>query len=378
MTGRIYDRLVQRFGKEAIFKDVDNIPLGVDFRQHIDSIVKTCDVVLVVIGSNWLGTSGEPGKQRLDDPRDLVRLEVESALRRNIPIIPLLVQNAPMPSEEFLPSTLKEFAYRNGMTVGRDPNFHSDVDRLIRNLEPYFPIEPRIETQPSGVAPVLNSPQRGLPPTPSELLVEPAARIKIFSLYFLIFASLSVANIYYIITFVSHVRTNKIYEAWIVLLFAWSLIMGTLLGSAQAILLRKYIRFVRRWIFATILGSVITGVINLSFLSIVFRSMSKEIFLERAVGLVIEVTANLPWLLLGIGQWVILRKLVSKAWRWVVVTIITELAFYALSRDAMFLRSGRPDDVFILAAICHGCLIGITQGLCLFYFHKKEDLGKAE
>lgn len=127
ITGRIYDRLTQEFGRETIFKDVDSIPLGVNFRKHLDSIISECAVALVVIGDRWL--------VRLDDPRDFVRIEIESALQRNIPVIPLLVQSATLPPEESLPETLRELSDRHGMTIGHDPHFHVDISRLIASLK---------------------------------------------------------------------------------------------------------------------------------------------------------------------------------------------------------------------------------------------------
>lgn len=137
-AGRIYDRLVQRFGKSAVFKDVDSIPLGVNFKKHLDSVVQQCSVVLVIIGDRWLERDAAAGQRRIDDPRDFVGIEIESALRRDIPVIPLLVENASVPTAEELPSTLQEFAYRQGMVVGHDPQFHTDVDRLIKHLESLF------------------------------------------------------------------------------------------------------------------------------------------------------------------------------------------------------------------------------------------------
>ncbi len=166
-TGRIYDRLVQRFGKAAIFKDVDSIPLGINFKQHLDSVVKECAVVLVVIGKYWLEATGESGKRRLDDARDFVRIEIESALRRSIPVIPLLVQSAAMPEDTKLPETLQELAYRNGMTIGRDPHFHTDVDRLIKHLENYFA---SVSEQEQSHAPAHPTP----PPVPPFAEVNPA------------------------------------------------------------------------------------------------------------------------------------------------------------------------------------------------------------
>lgn len=92
VTGRIDDRLVQQFGREAVFVDVDSIPFGVDFRKHLDDQVAKCDVFLAVIGPDWTGTKDGKGKSRLEDPRDFVRIEIESALKREIPIIPVFVR----------------------------------------------------------------------------------------------------------------------------------------------------------------------------------------------------------------------------------------------------------------------------------------------
>src|SRR4051812_38879350 len=84
LTDRIYDRLVTQFGKAAVFKDVDAIPLGVDFRGHLTESVAQCDVVLVVIGRNWLSVRDASGRRRLDDENDLVRAEIELALQDGV------------------------------------------------------------------------------------------------------------------------------------------------------------------------------------------------------------------------------------------------------------------------------------------------------
>ena len=135
ICGRIYDRLALQFGQKAIFKDVDNIPLGVNFRKYIDQEVGRCQVLLVVIGSRWLSATDAKGKRRLENPQDFVRLEIESALNRDIPVIPLLVSDAEVPAPTELPPSLQELAYRNGTQVRSDPDFHRDMDRLIRGLE---------------------------------------------------------------------------------------------------------------------------------------------------------------------------------------------------------------------------------------------------
>lgn len=138
VAGRIYDRLIGKFGKGPIFKDVDSIPLGLDFKEYLDKKVGECDVLLAIIGDRWLNASDSTGKNRLEDPADFVRIEIQSALERGIPVIPLLVRGAQMPSEESLPSSLRKLVYRNGIPIRSDPDFHRDMDRLITALEKYI------------------------------------------------------------------------------------------------------------------------------------------------------------------------------------------------------------------------------------------------
>ena len=141
VTGRIYDRLVQRFEKEQIFKDVDSIPLGVDFREHLGRVVGQCDVLLAVVGNEWLAADSS-GRRRIDDAKDFVRIEIESALERKIPVIPVLVRGATMPSETDLPASLLPLSYRHGIAVRPDPDFHRDMDRLIAGLEGHLAARP--------------------------------------------------------------------------------------------------------------------------------------------------------------------------------------------------------------------------------------------
>lgn len=138
ITGRIYDRLVQHFGKDCIFKDVDSIPLGIDFRQHLQSAVGQCSVLLAIIGKGWLEAETESGGRRLDDARDYLKIEIETALKREIPVIPVLVQGASVPPEHDLPPSLQGLAFRNALAVRTDPDFHVDMDRLIRGIEAHL------------------------------------------------------------------------------------------------------------------------------------------------------------------------------------------------------------------------------------------------
>jgi len=138
VTGHINDRLRKEFGDESVFTDVDNIALGVDFRAVLDQTVSQCQVFLAVIGSEWLSISDHDGRPRLEDPADFVRIEIESALNRDIPVIPLLVAGATMPAEEDLPDSLRGLAFRNGTQIRPAPDFGVDMARLIKNLQRYL------------------------------------------------------------------------------------------------------------------------------------------------------------------------------------------------------------------------------------------------
>jgi formylglycine-generating enzyme required for sulfatase activity len=133
-AGRLFDRLVAHFGSGQVFKDVDSIPLGLDFREVLTERVAACDVFLAVIGDEWLSITGKRGTRRLDDPGDFVRIEIEAALSRNIPVIPVLVGDSSVPQAEELPESLQKLAFRNGLPIRPDPDFHNDVDRLIRGI----------------------------------------------------------------------------------------------------------------------------------------------------------------------------------------------------------------------------------------------------
>src|SRR5215831_5868354 len=102
-AGRLFDDLVQHFGEDAVFMDVAAIAPGRDFRKAIDESVTTCGVFLSIIGPNWAGAKNAAGQRRLDDPADFVRLETASALKRDIPVVPVLIRGARMPGPEQLP-----------------------------------------------------------------------------------------------------------------------------------------------------------------------------------------------------------------------------------------------------------------------------------
>src|SRR4051794_11126990 len=121
ITGRLFDRLVAHYGKESVFRDIDNIPLGVDFRKHIDGALQETDILIVVIGRRWVGSLrhgvGKQGSGRIHDEADPVRIEVETALRLGIAVIPVLVGDTRMPLASQLPPSLSDFSYRNAVRV---------------------------------------------------------------------------------------------------------------------------------------------------------------------------------------------------------------------------------------------------------------------
>ena len=135
-AGRLFDDLVMHFGEDSVFMDVAGIEPGRDFRRAIDEQVASCGVLLAVIGKGWLDAKDESGRRRLDDPTDFVRLETASALKRDIPVIPVLVRGASMPRAEQLPPDLAELAYRNAVELTH-ARWDSDVQVLIKALRPH-------------------------------------------------------------------------------------------------------------------------------------------------------------------------------------------------------------------------------------------------
>jgi len=133
-AGWLYDRLAQHFGAGQIFKDVDSIELGDDFVQVITRAVGSCDVLLALIGHQWLSITDASGQRRLDDPDDFVRLEIEAALTRNVRIIPILVDGARMPNADELPEGLASLARRQALELSPS-RFEYDTSRLLKILD---------------------------------------------------------------------------------------------------------------------------------------------------------------------------------------------------------------------------------------------------
>ena len=169
-AGRLFDDLVGSFGDDSVFMDVSDIDPGVDFRRAIDENVSTCGVLLALTGPAWNSIRNQAGSRRLDDPNDFVRLEVASALLRNIAVIPVLVHDAKMPRPEDLPDNLKELAFRNSVEITH-ARWNSDVQLLTQALGRYVSPTAATDTQPVHAAVGVQ-----LPPPAARAEQPPSAR----------------------------------------------------------------------------------------------------------------------------------------------------------------------------------------------------------
>ena len=129
----LFNEIADLIGRDSVFMDVDSIALGRDFRQILQERLGSCDLMLALIGPDWLDIKDASGKRRLENPADFVRQEIAAALRRNIPVTPVLVQGAQMPAPEQLPDDLKDLAYRNAFELSHT-RWESDVAEMIKRL----------------------------------------------------------------------------------------------------------------------------------------------------------------------------------------------------------------------------------------------------
>jgi hypothetical protein len=134
-AGRLFDRLVEQFGKERIYRDIDTIQAGENFVEAVRQKINVSDVVLALIGPRWLTVTDDEGRWRLADENDLVRMEIATGLERNIRVIPVLLQGASMPRAKDLPGALAGLAQRNAFEI-RDTHFDQDVAQLVDALAP--------------------------------------------------------------------------------------------------------------------------------------------------------------------------------------------------------------------------------------------------
>ena len=135
VVDRIYDALLNSPQIGAVFRDVSSVAPGEDFYRKTRDAIRGADVTVVVIGKKWLHLTGENGNRRLDESEDYVRFEIEESIRQGNSIIPVLIDNASMPSGHALPNSIQKLSQHNAAPVRPDPDFHNDIKRLINAIE---------------------------------------------------------------------------------------------------------------------------------------------------------------------------------------------------------------------------------------------------
>lgn len=146
----LYDGLATRLPDASIFMDLDSIPAGVDFEEHIRTEISRCDVVLVVIGDDWLNDDPTTGRPRLHHPDDFVRLEIESALKNpRVVVIPVLVEGTGMPASTALPESIRRLARINALALD-DTRWRADLSRLVARINEISLSKTRFPNKPAA------------------------------------------------------------------------------------------------------------------------------------------------------------------------------------------------------------------------------------
>jgi hypothetical protein len=182
VAGRLYDHLTTTFSKDDVFMDVDAMEPGIDFVRQLDSKVSQCHVLLAMIGPNWLEARDRDGKPRLDDDKDFVRVELASALKREIHVIPVLIDGAQMPPQEKLPDDLRPLTRHHALEL-RHTRFSADAETIVHALQKISPKRMPWKLIAAGVGGVavlgvaalfLNAMLRSGPATPEKLIAPQA------------------------------------------------------------------------------------------------------------------------------------------------------------------------------------------------------------
>jgi hypothetical protein len=155
IADRIFDRFESHYGKGNVFMDIDSIPFGLDFRDHIHATLDRCDVMVALVGHNWIGKD-QAGDHILVET-DWVRIEIEAALKKKIPVIPLLIDGSRMPKPGELPDSLKDFAFRNAAGLDRE-NFRMQMDKIIASIDQHLSKSvAKIPTEIPAIKPALTA-----------------------------------------------------------------------------------------------------------------------------------------------------------------------------------------------------------------------------
>ncbi|WP_222105341.1 TIR domain-containing protein [Denitromonas ohlonensis] len=172
-AGRLYDRLAGHFGAGRVFMDVEGIEPGTDFVDAIENAVASCRVLIVLIGDEWLSTTDANGRRRLDDPHDFIRLETRAALARDIRVVPVLLDRAPMPAYEALPEDLRPLVRRQAVELNHK-QWDATSGELIRTLEKILGANdaptpaPSADPEPAAPPPIIPAPPAATPTSPAK------------------------------------------------------------------------------------------------------------------------------------------------------------------------------------------------------------------
>lgn len=129
----IAERLTRTFGPENVFRDRDSLTLGVLYPAKIRRALERCDTVLAVVGPSWLEIRDSSGRRCLDNPQDWVRTELRMAFERDIPVVPVLLDDTPLPDPRRLPADITALSLSTYWQV-RHQSFESDIRGLIRGV----------------------------------------------------------------------------------------------------------------------------------------------------------------------------------------------------------------------------------------------------
>jgi len=148
----LFQSLANYFGKDSVFMDVDSISLGMDFVEAIDKSLDDCGILLVLIGKDWVKSNDSSGQRRLEKTDDFVRIEIAKALKRKVPVIPVLIKGASMPNPADLPEELYALTRRQALEL-RHESWDSDVEHLATSLEKLLGTQRKSSPPPPPVPP---------------------------------------------------------------------------------------------------------------------------------------------------------------------------------------------------------------------------------
>lgn len=155
-AGRLVTSLKEELEGAQVFRDVETIEPGADFVETLEKALNGCAVLLAIIGPGWAQMRSESGQRRLDDPSDWIRLEIATALQRNVRVVPVLIEGAKMPAADELPADLQPLLRRQAIELD-DARWATDVARLADTLAKIPPLRRRVRETGGSMPPAGNA-----------------------------------------------------------------------------------------------------------------------------------------------------------------------------------------------------------------------------